>query len=96
MDDSDATPGPARTIGEVIRRRRAHLHLSQGALAQALGTRQSTVSSWELGDNGVGIETLYKIAGPLKWGQADIDAAIEMMKAEAAAKAGTDPAQAAS
>jgi transcriptional regulator with XRE-family HTH domain len=101
MDDSEASA--ARTIGEVIRRRRVAIGMSQTALADALGTRQSTVSSWERDENGVGLDVLYKIAKPLQWEQADIDAAIDMMKAAARAAAGVatpdgsddEPAQAA-
>ena len=38
-----------RWDADAVRRLRRHLRLSQGRLAEELGTRQQTVSEWETG-----------------------------------------------
>jgi transcriptional regulator with XRE-family HTH domain len=93
MDQPEAAA--PTSVGEFIRRSRETANLSQAGLAERLGTRQSTVSSWERDENGVAIETLYRLAEPLGWTGEDIDRAIGIMKRQAAesvaTKGSTDP-----
>ena len=41
--------GPRRWDSEQVRALRRHLGLTQSELAERLGTRQQTISEWELG-----------------------------------------------
>jgi|SRR5581483_9350480 DNA-binding transcriptional regulator YiaG len=45
------TPAPSKMEwnGETIRALREHLQLTQAQMAQELGTRQQTISEWEVG-----------------------------------------------
>ena len=46
--EDEAAPRP-QWSAEGVRRLRAHLGLSQSALAERIGTRQQTISEWETG-----------------------------------------------
>ena len=61
-----------------IRRLRAHLGLTQAALADELNTRQQTISEWERGEyrpRGPAARLLTRVAEEARFGyQADADA----------------------
>lgn len=76
---------PPTPIARFLRDSRTAVGLSQGALARALQTRQSTVSAWEMGTNRIAIEVLYRLKRPLKWTQRDVNKAIAMIHAQARA-----------
>lgn len=76
---------PPTPIARFLRDSRKAAGLSQNGLARELQTRQSTVSEWERGRNGIGLDVLYRLKVPLKWTQRDIDRAIGLIKAEAKA-----------
>lgn len=49
-------------IGKLVRKRRQEVGMSQGELAEATGTNQSTISNIENGKNLPGLLFLYRVA----------------------------------
>ena len=55
-----------QTIATNLRYYRKKRNLTQKALAEALGVRHNSVSSWETGINSIDAETLAKVCGILE------------------------------
>lgn len=60
------TSPSAQAVGDRIRAARQGAQLSQGDLAQKLGVKQATISSWETGTRSPGLDDLFAIASALQ------------------------------
>jgi transcriptional regulator with XRE-family HTH domain len=69
---SGKTPRPRYSNGAEIKRRREQAGLSQGALAELIGTKQKEVGHWEADDYGCGPEMLVALADELKCKPTDL------------------------
>lgn len=60
-------PSPSsQAVGDRIKAARSGARLSQGDLAEKLGVKQATISSWETGARSPGLDDLFAIAGALQ------------------------------
>ena len=74
-------------LGDLIRSRREDLGLSQTTLAERLNKKQSTVSAWETGENGVRMADLPALARELKFTAEQFASAMSIGTGDAAAVA---------
>lgn len=75
-------------LGKALRARRGDV--SQTVFAERIGRRQSTLSAWETGANGVSMETYVEIAQILGLSDEEIRADVSRAAAEIAAEAGAN------
>lgn len=66
-----------RVLGNVLRRRRRNLELSQEELAEAAGCERSFIAKLETGRSGIGLEALVRLCKGLEMPASDFVAQIE-------------------